>query len=213
MDVGRIEKLRRQLRKRTPWLGGWLQNQALKTLAQDGSAEAVRLLAEAVVEAEDEALSTAAFDALRQLAAQANVAAQEALCRLVIQHDHPPARKIVMAAGYLPHDESKRALFYFLTERREEYESLDFDHRLLREAYDAGDASLRSRVAAKARQAGRLEWIEVVSGGKQGRRLGIMSEAEWQTAMTVLQARKGWPELWRLAQERRRNRARKFYSG
>lgn len=201
MDVGRIEKYRQQLRKRTPWFGNWLQNQALKTLSLDGSAEAVRLLGEAVVEAEDEALGIAALEALRQLAAQGNVAAQEALCRLVIHDDHPRAHKIVVAAGYLPHDEAKRALFYFLTERWDDYESLDFDHRLLREAYDQGDARLRSRVAAKARQAGRLEWIEVVSGGKQGRRLGVMSDAEWQTALTVLQARKRWLDLWRLAQE------------
>jgi WD40 repeat protein len=201
MDVARIEKLRRRLRKRTPWFGAWLQNQALTELFEDGSAEAVRLLAEAVVEAEEETLGDAALHSLGRLAAQGNVAAQEALCRLVIQYDHPRAGKIVMAAGYLPHDESKRALFYFLTERWDEYESLDFDHRLLRAAYDAGDARLRSRVAAKARQAGRLEWIDVVSGGKQGRRLGIMSQAEWQTALTVLQARKRWPDLWRLAQE------------
>jgi WD40 repeat protein len=201
MDAGRIEKLRQRLRNRIPLFGGWLQHQALKTLSQDGSAEAVRLLAEAVMEAEDDAFGAAALESLRQLAARGNVPAQEALCRLVIQHDHPRANKIVTAAGYLPHDESKRALFYFMTERWEEYESLDFDHRLLREAYDAGDARLRSRLAAKARQAGRLEWIEMVSGGKQGRRLGIMSESEWRTAVTLLEARKGWLDLWRLAQE------------
>jgi WD40 repeat protein len=201
MDAGQIEKLRQQLGNRVPLLGSWLQNQALKTLSQDGSAEAVRLLAEAVVQAEDEVFGTAVLESLRRLAAQGNVPAQEALCRLVIHYDDRRAAKIVMASGYLPHDESKRALFYFMTERWEEYESLDFDHRLLREAYDSGDARLRSRLAAKARQAGRLEWIEMVSGGKQGRRLGIMSEAEWQTAVSLLEARKDWPALWRLAQE------------
>jgi WD40 repeat protein len=201
MDAYRIAKYRQQLCGPTPWFGGWLQNQALKTLTVDGSAEAVRVLADAVVHADDESLSAAAMESLRQLAAQDNVAAQEALCRLVIHHDDPWARKIVLAEGYVPHEEANRALFYFLTERWEEYASLDFDHRLLRRAYDAGDRSLRTRVAAKARQAGRVEWVEVVAGGKQGRRLGAMTEAEWRTALTVLQARKRRSELWRLAQE------------
>ncbi|HLJ95231.1 MAG TPA: WD40 repeat domain-containing protein [Gemmataceae bacterium] len=200
MDTTRIEKYRRHLRNRPLMFGGWLQNHALKTLAEDGSAEAMRALADAVANAEDAFLADAALEILRQLAAHDNVAAREALCRLVIHHDEPAARQIVSAAGYVPHEESNRALFYFLTERWDAYESLDFDHRLLRQAYDAGDARLRSRVAAKARQAGRVEWVEVVSGGKLGKRLGAMTDAEWQTALSVLQARKRWPDLWHLAQ-------------
>jgi len=201
MNASRIEKYRQQLHSRTPVFGGWLQNQALKTLVLDGSAEAMRVLADAVVQAEEEALAATALESLRQLAAEDNVAAREALCRLVIHHDEPRARQIVSAAGYVPHEESNRALFYFFTERWDEYESLDYDHSLLRQAYDAGDERLRSRVAAKARQAGRVEWVEVVAGGKQGRRLGLMTDAEWHTALTVLQARKCWRDLWRLAQE------------
>jgi WD40 repeat protein len=200
MDISRIEKYRQQLRSRTPVLGSWLQNHALRTLAEDGSAEAMRVLADTVVQAEQETVAATALESLRQLAAQENVAAREALCRLVIHHDEPGARKIVSAAGYIPHEESNRALFYFLTERWDAYESLDFDHRLLRQAYDAGDERLRNRVAAKARQAGRLEWVEVVAGGKQGRRLAVMTDAEWHTALTLLQTRKRWQDLWRLAQ-------------
>src|SRR5438445_1945666 len=201
MNASRIEKYRQQLRSRPAMFGGWLQNHALKTLAEDGSAEAMRVLADAVVQAEEEALAATALESLRQLAAEDNVAAREALCRLVIHHDEPRARQIVSAAGYAPHEESNRALFYFFTERWDAYESLDLDHRLLRQAYDAGDERLRSRVAAKARQAGRVEWVEVVAGGKQGRRLGVMTDAEWHIALTMLHARKRWQELWRLAQE------------
>jgi hypothetical protein len=201
MNASQLDKYRQQLRGRTPLIGGWLQNQALKSLVLDGSAEAVRVLADAVVQAEDEALAATALESLRQLAAQDNVAAQEALCRLVIHHDEPQARKLVEAAGYVPHEESNRALFYFLTERWTEYESLDFDHSLLRQAYDAADQRLRRRLAAKARQAGRIEWVEIAAGGKQGRRLAIMTEGEWHTALTLLETQKRWPELWRLAQE------------
>src|SRR5262249_52879107 len=123
MDARQIEKYRQQLRSPTPWYGGWLQNQALKTLALDGSAEAMRVLEDAVVQAADETLADAALESLQQLAAEGNVAAQEALCRLVIHEDQPCVRKIVSAAGYVPHEESKRALFYFLTDRWDEYDS------------------------------------------------------------------------------------------
>src|SRR5262249_1901136 len=113
----------------------------------------------------------------------------------------PEALQIVSRAGYSPHEESHRALFYFLGERWKEYEALDFDHRLLREAYDAANRNLRRRIAAKARQAGRVEWGEVVSGGKQDPRLTLMTTAEWQTALQVLQSTERWDDLWRLAQE------------
>src|SRR5262249_2336850 len=142
MDQSQLEKYRQQLHSRVPLIGSWVQGQALRALADEGSAEAMRLLAEAVTQGEDESIEEAALGALGPQAEQGNVAAQEALCRLVIHHDHPGARKAVFAAGYVPHEETHRALFYFLTEQWAEYESLDFDHRLLREAYDSADARL-----------------------------------------------------------------------
>src|SRR5437899_1819377 len=201
MDATRLKKCRQQLSSRLPLIGGWLQTQAVKTLIEDGSAEAVRVLEEAVIEGQEEALRDAALASLSKLAAAVNVAAQEALCRLIVYHDHPRARKLVSTGRYLPHNESHRAVFYFLTDAWKEYETLDFDHHLLREAYDAADETLRGRIAAKARQAGRLEWVDIVSGGKQCRRLALMSDDEWRSALTVLEANGRWEELWRLAQE------------
>src|SRR2546428_6095432 len=58
------------------------------------------------------------------------------------------------AARYAPRDSRQRALFYFLTGRWEEYESLDSDHATLRAAYKTGDDSLRGRVAERARSGG-----------------------------------------------------------
>src|SRR5690349_17503712 len=136
MDTVQLKKCRQQLRRRLPLIGGWLHNQTLRSLADDGAAEAVRLLEEARTDGDDDALRAAALDWLRRLAASGNVAAQEALCRLVTHHADVEALQIVSRAGYLPHEESHRALFYFLGERWKEYEALDFDHRLLREAYD-----------------------------------------------------------------------------
>src|SRR5260221_6665705 len=108
MDSTKLQKFRQQLRSRVPLLGAWLQGQAVKSLAEDGSAEAVRALEEAVAATEEEALSGAAFTVLDQLARDGNVPAREALCRLVIHYDHGPAREAVFQAGYLPHDEIQR---------------------------------------------------------------------------------------------------------
>lgn len=201
MDASRLKKCRQQLSSRLPLIGGWLQTQAVKNLIADGSAEAVRLLEEAAGESAEATVRDAALDSLGKLAAAKNVAAQEALCRLVIYHDDPAANEVVSTRGYVPHNESHRAVFYFLTERWHEYEALDFDHHLLREAFDAADEALRSRIAAKAREAGRLEWVDIVSGGKQCRRLALMSDEDWRSALSVLEAKGRWEELWRLAQE------------
>jgi hypothetical protein len=121
------------------------------------------------------------------------------------------ALEIALAAGYAPRDANRRALFYFLTEQWEKYESLDFDQSLLKSAYQMQDDGLRARIAAVARKAGRGELVEVVSGGRQGLRLSQMTDQEWEAVLEVLVTSRRWEEMWRLGQmssdESRRARA------
>jgi WD40 repeat protein len=180
-------------------LGGWLRRRAVARLQADGSAEAMRVLADAA--AEGGVLRRPALAALARLAADGNTPAREALCRLVLYHDDRDARATALQAGYAPHEETRRALFYFLTEQWKEYEGLDFDHQLLRAAHATADHHLRRRIADRARHAGRLEWVEVVAGGRQGQRLAAMTAREWKTALTVLTDARRADDLWRLAQE------------
>lgn len=201
MNAEHLAALEQWLYCRVPLLGRWLRGQAVQALARDGSPGAVGVLAEAVTHSADEQMRTLALDALQQLAGRQNFAAQEALCRLVVEHDHPLAYEAAVAAGYAPRAPEQRALFYFLTEQWDRYESLDFDSQMLRSAYESGDRQLRTRLARKARQAGRLEWVQVVAGGRQGRRLGVMTDAEWQAALAVLVEGRRGEELWRLAHE------------
>jgi WD40 repeat protein len=201
MDAVQLEQCRRQLQSQVPLLGPWLRRRAVTALADDGSADAVQTLAGIVWRGEDVDTRAAALDALRDLAAVGNVAAQEALCRYAINHDDIPVRMEVLAAGYLPREESQRALFYFLTEQWTAYEALDYDHRLLRAVYEAAGEPLRRRIAVVARDAGRLEWVGVAAGGRQGRRLAAMTDAEWKAALSVLNEHERWDELWRLAQD------------
>lgn len=196
-----MERYRRRLRSRWPVIGGWLRRQAVRQLLEDGSPEAVQTLAGAAWRGDHPDVRAAALGALRELAHEKNVAAREALCRFVIHHAHPALQAEVVEAGYLPREESLRAAFFFITGQWERYEALDFDHGLLRTVYESGGEALRRRLGAVARDAGRLEWVGIVSGGRQGRRLGAMTDAEWRAALNVLHDNERWDEIWRLAQE------------
>ena len=201
MTEPELEKNRRRLHSRAPLLAGWLHDRAIASLASDGSAQAVRILEEAVVDFGDDNRGENAFAAIDRLAEAGNTPAREALCRLVIHDAFAPAVRLVLARGYQPHEERQRAVFFFLLGRWKEYDALDFDRRLLREAYKSADSTLRNRLAAQARRQGRVDWVDVVAGGKQGKHLAQMTEIEWRAALTVLVRKECWSDLWRLAQD------------
>ena len=200
MNARQLEKYQRRLYNRIPLIGGWLRRRAAQTLAQDSSPGAVQALAEAVTRSDDKGMRRIALEALQQLADRGSTEVQEALCSLVIKHDHPIAREIAVAAQYAPRDPRQRALFYFLTEQWEKYESLDFDQALLRATYEVAEEGLRRRILDRARQAGRVEWVRVVVGGRQERRLGEMTDEEWEAALAVLGRSERWEDMWQLAQ-------------
>ncbi len=162
----------------------------------DGHADFIEALVDACRDA-DVAISELARSSLQRLR---QTDAQEALCRLIIHKEQPLAREIAVAAHYAPKDPVTRALFYFLTDQWERYEELDFDQSLLSAAYEAGDKRARCRIAEKARRAGRTEWVAVIAGGRQDRRVNEMTDEEWEAAVDVMSESKRWPELWRLAQ-------------
>ena len=169
-------------------------------LAEDGSPEAINALADMFVHSANKELSRQALKVLLTFAAEDHPEAQEALCRLVIDYDQPLAKEIVLATGYTPRDLPQRALFYFLTEQWEKYESLDFDQSLLKAIYPHIPLEVRNRLIICARQAGRLDFISVVTETRRIKSLGEMTEEEWHTTLTVLNERKAWEEMWRLVQ-------------
>jgi WD40 repeat protein len=159
------------------------------------------MLGQNAVLAGDSQLQSEAGRALARLARDGDESAREELCRLVIHHDLPVVERHVLAAGYAPAEESQRALFYFLTQQWKDYEALDFDQRLLSAVYHAGSERLRARIAIRARKAGRIEWVEIAAGGRQGKRLRAMSDAEWKAVLVVLHENERWDSMWQLAQE------------
>jgi WD40 repeat protein len=199
MESVLLEQCCRRLRSRVPLFGGWLRRRAVAALATDASPEAVQALAGEVWRGDDVDTRRAALHALRDLASEGNTSAQEALCRYVINHDDIPVREEVLAAGFVPAEESQKALFYFITGQWNAYETLDFDRKLLRTIYASAGPALRRGITAAARDAGRLEWVGIASGGRQGRRLATMTDAEWKAAVSVLNEHERWTDLWNLA--------------
>ncbi|MBN1954047.1 MAG: hypothetical protein JW900_03250 [Anaerolineae bacterium] len=146
----------------------------------------------------DPTIAGQALQALRQLR---NKQAQEAVCGLFIEQDHPLARAAALEAGYLPEEAGQRALFLFLAEQWERYESLDFDRRLLRFAYESADEALARRIRERIRASGRPDLLTVVAGEDYRSRAAAMSSSEAEFLVQVLSSQEEWARLWELAFE------------
>ncbi len=146
----------------------------------------------------DEDISTSAQQVLRQLYREE---AKEALCRMVIDHDHPVAVTVALESGYLPRDAAQRALFLFLTEQWERYESLDFDHYLLSTAHRTASPELRQRIAKNLRTAGRTDFLTILVGTDYCSRAADMTSEETEVLIQMLSAQQEWAKLWKLVFE------------
>lgn len=129
-----------------------------------------------------------------------NPAAQVEFYRQIIETDQALVRQLASIVSYTPLDPQQRALFYLLSEQWEKYEALDFDRSLLRTAYQLGNEWLQRRITDLTRRAGRADFIEVLAGGRQRRRLAQLTSGEWAVVLTLLNQEQAWEEMWRLAQ-------------
>jgi WD40 repeat protein len=136
----------------------------------------------------------------QKLAEHGEPVAQEIICQLFVQYEEPEAREIAVHAGYAPGNNVKRALFYFLSEQWEQYETFDFDHRLLIAGYETADNALRKRLLDLSRLSGQMEWFQNLSGTNRIRWLRDLSDADWENTIQQLSSSNRWDELWRLSQ-------------
>ena len=123
------------------------------------------------------------------------------ICELAIKQDRQIAYQIAIKAQYAPREPNQRALFYFLTEQWDKYESLDYEHTLLQKVYELGDEKLRKQISDKARQTGQVAWVQIVAGERKGQRLEKMTDDEWGTTLNILNKSQQWEEMWRLSQK------------
>jgi WD40 repeat protein len=202
------------LTTRNPALGdlleqrGWVASApeplALLTALKSGQLEGLKQAGAEVIapllKASEDADPAVAANARLVLEQLQNPVAREELFRLIIETDQLLPRQVAVAARYAPADPQQRALFYVLTEQWEQYEALDFDQSLIRAVYQTGNEWLQSRIATLTRQAGRAEFVNIIAGGRQQRRLTEMTEGEWEVVFALLTQRQEWAEMWQLAQ-------------
>jgi hypothetical protein len=168
--------------------GQWLRQQdaeivpALLKACQDGDTQIANLAQQAAASLE-------------------NQAAREAVCRQVIAKEDPNARRVADLGGYLPEDLHQRAVYLFITEQWQAYQALDFDHRLLRSAYEAAGTELRRRMMEKIRAAGRSDLLTVITGRDLRNRLAVLAPDEANFIVQMLAENQEWAALWGKALE------------
>jgi len=125
---------------------------------------------------------------------------RDALCRLAAEKEDPLASEIARQAGYVPTTPENRALFYFMLERWDEYETLDFDRRLMQAVFQTADRELRSRITRKLQRSGRVDFLGVLTGAIHST-LAELSEGEIEPVVNMLQSHQQWEKLWDLSLE------------
>ncbi len=126
---------------------------------------------------------------------------REALCQRFLQDGTEEARMAAMDAGYQPAAREQHALFLFLTAQWNEYETLDFDRRLLRALYDTATLELRQRLARTVQSSGRIEYLSILTGQDDRQRAAGMEDSEAGLVVQMLAQAHNWERLWQLAQE------------
>jgi WD40 repeat protein len=146
----------------------------------------------------DEQIANLAQQAAASLESQA---AREAVCRQVIAMEDAHARRAADLGGYLPENLHQRAVYLFITEQWQAYQALDFDHRLLRSAYEAAGMELRRRMMEKIRAAGRSDLLTVITGRDLRSRLAVLAPDEANFIVQMLAENQEWAALWGKALE------------
>jgi hypothetical protein len=92
-------------------------------------------------------------------------------------------------------------VYFFITAQWSRYDDADFDHALMRGAYDLAGPDLRARMAAAARAGGRMVWLLNAANprGGVGRRASALSPGEGRAIVDWLVGERRWEDLARLA--------------
>lgn len=137
---------------------------------------------------------------LAGFASDGNSLAEDAVCQIALLYEDQPALALTQEHGWMPHDQTDKALFLFLTGQWDAYEVFDFNFSLLSAAYELASPSMRQRILAHSRQSGRSEWLQASPHASPARQLHEMSSADWQIAIRTLFNSQSFTELNRLAQ-------------
>lgn len=166
-------------------------------LAEAGTPQAARTLVRVLLQGADGQLAEIAERGLRGLTDQAAI---DALCEAPLTYGDPRLTALIDEAGHRHSDPARRATLLFLAGDFDAYAELDFDGTMLAAVRAVADGPLRARLAARARESGRIEWVRAIAPARPGPGTADVSEAEWDAAIGILIATGRLDELWRLVQ-------------
>jgi WD40 repeat protein len=121
----------------------------------------------------------------------------DALCKKWIESESCDLEEIIRQANYEPTESITKALFYFLLGEWQKYEDLDFDQSLLSKAYYSGNKKVKERIADKAKAAGRIEWVKILTNSRQGFNVEEMTDEDWSSFIDILVTQTDRKEIWR----------------
>lgn len=122
-----------------------------------------------------------------------------ALCEHLMQRPDAHLEAICLENHYLPATPARQALFLFLTQQWQAYQTLDFDFRLLTTLVAAAKPELKERIAALLRTSGRTDFLPILSGGRQNLDLHWLPPEDINAFAQMLGESGEWERLWQLA--------------
>jgi WD40 repeat protein len=181
-----------------PVRGARRRRRIAQRLAEAGTPQAVRTLVEVFLKATDERLVAISGQGLRDVTDQAAV---DTVCEAALGSDDERLARLIAVAGHRHSDPARRAILLFLAGDFDAYAELDFDGSMVTAARAAADSSLRARLAARARESGRVEWVRAIAAARPAPGAAAVSAPEWDAAIGILTAAGRWDELWRLVHQ------------
>ncbi|MBE9222764.1 HEAT repeat domain-containing protein [Cyanobacterium stanieri LEGE 03274] len=123
---------------------------------------------------------------------------QAHMCRLASEKNNQDALDIAIEVNYRPLEPSQSALFYYFTQQWERYQDIDPDYHLLEEVYYHAPDELKERIDSHGIGLKRLEWLWMLLGGKEGRRIPTIGAQRWKKILEVMTSARNWDTLWEL---------------
>lgn len=136
--------------------------------------------------------------ALNLLVQTKNKILSESLFRLFVLYQDKIALNTVQENKLSTQNQSDLALFFILTNQWHRYEALDFDGSLLKSAYLDAPQSLRQKILAQSRVAGKVAWLQELTDQRETKWITDLNEADWEKIILRLIAQKDKNGLLRL---------------
>lgn len=130
----------------------------------------------------------------------AETPAVDLLCEIVIRFPADTLRQYALAHQLAPDETVSLAAYLFMTDQWQRFENLDFDRRLITQAYNQAEPNLRARLLAQARYSGQISWLEQTSQSRSTRWINDLTENDWRLVIAELLESAQFEALWRLAQ-------------